>query len=51
VHLSTVKNEVLAEEVGFDGLEDALHEERAELEGTAITISLKKAPGSAAASA
>jgi isoleucyl-tRNA synthetase len=42
-HLDALKNEVLAEDVGFDGLKDPRYKEQAEVEGTALTISLKKA--------
>ncbi len=42
-HLGTVKNEVLAESLDFSIVENALHSEQEEVEGTSVVISLKKA--------
>ena len=42
-HRATLQNEVLAKELSFGGLEDASYSEQAEVEGDALTISLKKA--------
>ena len=42
-HRGTVQNEVLAESLDFSGVEDALHSEQEEVEGTSVSISLKKA--------
>ena len=42
-HRETVQNEVLAESLEFSPVEDALHSEQEEVEGTSVVISLKKA--------
>ena len=41
-HRETVQNEVLAESLDFSTVEDALHSEQEEVEGTPVTISLEK---------
>ena len=41
-HRETVKNEVLAESLDFSAVDDALHGEQEEVEGTSVEISLKK---------
>ena len=41
-HRDTLQNEVLAKELSFEGLDDASYSEQAEVEGDALTISLKK---------
>ena len=48
-HRDTLQNEVLAKELSFEELDDASHSEQAEVEGDALTISLKKAETAKAA--
>jgi isoleucyl-tRNA synthetase len=46
-HLATIRSEVLADELTFEPLQEVTYSEQAEVEGTPLTISLRRAEKSA----